>query len=432
MKVFTLTTLYTIALGVKVNKDGIIVKFLSHYFNVRVISFGAAQGLVLLGTLLRLPIISSSTTLSSFGLFILYTAALGLLPVFVAGVINRTRIETLKNSHPVQFSFSNGSIFLGVQILLIVFFLTNFCFFRFTVVGEVIVLSITALFLIRFSPYFGAQQGQGQVAQQNISQSVGAIAGLVLIFYCVKGPYWVLLSGVQQLNLLVAVSCISALIPYVFARVSQRARISKSPYSNATKRKPFSASISELASTLPPAALTFIDTISLQLFANAYQLSLYGISQRLSAVATFMTGANYINEANEVSMAKGLGIKEASKRVMKINLLNAPFLVMFIVLSPFLTRFLSSGKVTVDWFLIIAYLAIAMVQPAWVVVSNLVYIRKDLTRTLGSSILRYVIPTSILSTAAGGLIFGAKGVVFATLISYCLAVILASIVYWRK
>ena len=431
LNVFSLTTLYTIALGEKAKKDGIIVKFLNHYFNLRVISFGLAQAVVLLGTLLRLPIISSSTSLSSFALFVFYTSALGLLPVFIGGVVNRTRIQTL-GSEKLQYSFSPKSRFLVIQSALLGFYLANFFIFRFSVIGEVTFLSISAQIFFRFSPYYGGQQGKGKIAQQNFSQSLGAIAGLLLIFVTVKGPIWALLSSVQQMNLIVAISCVSALIPYFAARISQRTMVSEISFSNPKKKKPFLASTTELASTLPPAALTFVDTISLQIFSSPYQLSLYGITQKLSAVATFMTGANYIKEANEVSMVKELTLGEALKRVLKFNLLNAPFLFMFTVFSPFLTKFLSSGKVSIDWILILGYLAVALVQPAWVVVANLVYSRNDLTNVLGKSILMYVIPTSILTTFAGGIGLGAPGVVFATVICYSLAIFLAARIYWKK
>ncbi|NCA07973.1 MAG: hypothetical protein EBS85_04515 [Micrococcales bacterium] len=407
------------------------MKFINQYFNARVISFASSQIVVLLGSLLRLPLISSESTLSTFALFLLYASALGLLPIFIGGMVNRTRMLILTHGND-QLLFSTTAKFLSIQCILIFLFLLNFFLFRFSAFGEVMLITITGLILRRFSPYYGSQQAHGKISQQNISQAIGATAGLVITFIIVKSPAWIAFDDIQRLNVLIAIAGFATLVPFIFARTAQRTMSSLITFSNAKSRSSFATNVSELASTLPPAALTFIDTLSLQFLSSPYQLSLYGINQRLSAVSTFMTGANYIKEANEVLGTGGISFKGAARRVLKFNLLNAPFLAAFVIASPFLTEYLSSGKVGVDWLLVSAYLLLALLQPAWVVVSNLVYSEKQLTHNLGKFVLLYVIPISILGTTIGALWLGAVGVVLATILGYCLAVALGSQLYWKK
>lgn len=378
-----------------------------------------------------MPLISSELTLRTFALFVLYASALGLLPIFIGGMVNRTRMQILSHGND-QLLFSTTARFLSIQCMLVFVFLVNFFFFRLAAFGEVFLITITALNLHRFSPYYGSQQGHGKISQQNVSQAIGATLGLVLTFITVKSSAWIMFDETQRLNVLIAIAGFATLVPFIFARTTQRTLTSRITFSNVKSRISFAANASELASTLPPAALTFIDTLSLQFLSSPYQLSLYGINQRLSAVSTFMTGANYIKEANEVLGTGGISFKAAVRRVLKFNLLNAPFLAAFVMVSPFLTGYLSSGKVGVDWLLVSAYLLLALLQPAWVVVSNLVYSQKHLTHHLGKHVLLYVIPISVLGTIIGSLWLGAAGVVFATILGYCLAVALGSQLYWKK
>jgi hypothetical protein len=145
-----------------------------------------------------------------------------------------------------------------------------------------------------------------------------------------------------------------------------------------------------------------------------------------------MTGANYVQEANEVALAVPISPSKAFRRFMISNLISLPFIVIFVVTSPFLVDFLSSSKLTADWNLTAAYVLVSLIQQGWVVVSNLVYKSEADTKKLGLSILRLVIPISVISTILGGIFSGAAGVVLATSISYCIAIFLAAMIVWKR
>lgn len=402
---------------------------LKHYLNFRVFSFGASQVLVMLGGLLRLPVISSATNLGEFSQYIFYSSILGVLPIFLGGLVNKTRIQILTKSE-IKLSFSKVETFIVIESAILIIFFLNFFIFGLTAVGDVAVLGATAVLLIRWSPYYGSQQGNGKLWQQNISQAAAAVFGLCLVFLIVQGPFWIGLNSIQKLNLLVVSTCVSACLPYLWARITQR-WLSHKIYFGKRSGNSILKFISELASTLPPAALTFIDTATLQFASTPHQLSLYGVSQRLSSMATFMTGANYVQEANDVTISGSLQPKMAFRRFMIFNLVNLPFLCLFVVSSPFLVDFLSSGKLIFDWKLILGYVLVSVIQPGWVVVSNLVYTSEFNTKRLGLGILKFVIPVSVFTTVLGGYFLGAAGVVFATSLSYCFAISTAAKLVWK-
>jgi hypothetical protein len=315
---------------------------------------------------------------------------------------------------------------------LVVVGLVQYLYLDVAALGALSLISITSIVVFRLSPYFGAQQGLGKLVQQNYSQATAAIVSVILVLLCVSSPVWASLSENQKLNLLVATACLGALIPYSYARIAQRGLRRTIEKRSHLDRRRAVESLSELTATLPPAALTAIDAIALQLLSNPYQLALYGVTQRASSIGTFMTGANYVKDANDIYSTGTSTRKAALRSILRLNLLNAPFLALFAFAAPFLVQFMSAGKLGVDWLLIVAYLCLAILQPAWVVVSNLIFQNNGLTLNLGRALMFYVIPASIATTLIGGALFGAKGVVFATVLSYILAIVIASKKYWKK
>jgi hypothetical protein len=406
------------------------MNFFRNYFNARVLSFAIAQGVVLVATLLRLRIISDNSSLGTFALFILFIAILGASPLFFGGQVNKARIQFLENPK-VALELSKSRLSMTLVLGLAGVYVVQFFLLDLPVIGGLALILMTCIVISRLSPYYGAQQGLGNLVQQNYSQAIAAIVSMILVFVFVTSPSWANISETQKLNLLAASASLASLIPYTYARMAQRGLGRTIAKNSHTNRKSRVTSLSELTATLPPAALTAIDAIALQLLSSPYQLALYGVTQRASLIGTFMTGANYVKDANDIySMGKST-TRAALRSILRLNLLNAPFLILFVCAAPFLVEFMSADKLGVDWVLIVAYLFLAVLQPAWVVVSNLIFQDHSLTLKLGRSVLLFVLPSSIATTLIGGALFGSSGVVFATVFSYIIAIGIASKKYWK-
>lgn len=409
--------------------------FLKHYLNGRVASFATAQIFILFGGILRLPIISTNAELSVLAQFVLYTALISVIPVLVSGKINGARIQAVR-SIPLEGITRWGISDSLIQLVALSVFTINFTTFQESGLGEISIIVSTAHLIFHASPSFGWQQGLGKFISQNLSQGIASGIGLLAVYLVVHNPTWVGYSEVQQTNLLIATAGVASATPYLFAWISQRRNIDiprkRVTDSSIQRSSGFVNGIRELASTLPPAALTFFDAVALQWLSSPYQLAVYGISQRVSSLSSFMTGANYTKEANEVIESNSVSPKQALFRVFRFVALNSPFLALFAFAGSPLVSFLSSGKVQVDGILIGTYLVLAVLQPAWVVSSNLVFLDSAQTHILAKRIILFVVPMSVALTCLGAEWYGSTGVVSATCICYALAIALACHIYWKR
>lgn len=392
------------------------------------------QLLILIGGIFRFPIIASNSSLEFLARFILFASILGMIPTLVAGIVNQTRIEAVTQEVFRLPRKPNMTTKAGLFVLTALFS-ANFMYFQESWVGEGCLITFFAILICKLGPYYGLQQGLGRIASQNLSQGFASIAGLGMVFAFVTSPIWSSCSPNQKLNVLVFIVELAALIPYLYAYANyKREGLGSTSVAFSVEKDlglSFIKALKQLAATLPPSSLSLVDAVSLQSMSTPYQLALYGITQRVSALATFMTGANYLNDANKILNSPKLSIRNALRLFLKSTLLNAPFIILFLVASPYLVSFLSAGHIESDPKLIFAYLLVAMLQPAWVVSSNLVFTNSNHSQKLGSVIALFVIPISSALTVLGATVFGAAGVVYATTIGYFAAISVASWIYWR-
>jgi hypothetical protein len=293
-------------------------------------------------------------------------------------------------------------------------------------------VTVGLLLPIGCAPFFGLQQGNGRINSQYLSSALAAVMGLLLTVVAVQSSYWESLKGENQLFVLVSISVITNSVPYllVFLRyrnselvIRSKDKIQLSFIENLQKLK---VSTLESVATLPPILLGLVDVIAIGMFQENQDVIAYGLTQRISVIAMFLTGALYLRESNKTIAGPKFEVRNALRRSIILVLKNIPFIALFAAITPWLVSLLSRNQANSSLELIGIFGLLAVGQAFWVIFSGYVYRTPSATQSLGKFVLYFLLPTSVSLTFVGSLVFGPSGPVLASLFCYILAVVYSS------
>jgi hypothetical protein len=351
-------------------------------------------------------------------------------PLLIAGIVNRSRVTFIQTGN---VSASRKGRVSKPLILLVCFVTSIFLALAgYGLLASSLTVAVGLVLPIGCAPFFGLQQGNGKINTQYLSSALAAVIGLMLTVVAVLSSFWESLKDQDQLFVLVSISVITNSVPYLLAFIKYRNselvarpkdKIQLSFMANLQRLK---VGTLESVATLPPILLGLVDVIAIGMFQENEDVISYGLTQRISVIAMFLTGALYLRESNKTIAGPNFEVRHALDRSLILVLKNIPFIALFTAITPWLVSSLSRNQAHASLELIGSFGLLAAGQAFWVIFSGYLYKTPSATQSLGKFVLYFLLPTSVSLTFVGAFVFGPSGPAIASLLCYIIAVVYSS------